>query len=152
MRSVPFLCSDRLTFGPSFPDEHDCLPLPIVLSTLTKLKDIEIWYDTSVGWITDTLNTITSKHLRQISLRPRHPTSMILLGGTAARDQAGGSWLGLARVLLKFSESHSIRSKIYCQQPVCEVEAIFKCLLPESSGNRVVDLRPCPFKRLSGRI
>ena len=125
----------RLTFGPSFPGKR-----PIDLSTLTKLKDIVISYGWSFEWITGTLNTITSEHLRQITLCPREGIGAMPFEGTRVRNQLRGSWSGLERVLLKFSESHSVHSKIHYDPLVFQKVDFFERLLPESSRRGVVEL------------
>jgi len=77
---------------------------PLDLSKATKLKSLRS--GSSVQWITTTLQTIKSKSLQRILIRPF---------GTppeAIEEEVHQQWQDLDRLLVQFWTSHSIRPQI----------------------------------------
>ena len=140
----PFVRSD-VQREPLFPGKytHD----PINLSTAKQLTDVAIRCElSSIKWVITTLRTITSKHLRRITIH---------LSGTPDRREgcpitdevetvnSGMRWSDLDRLLVQFSKSHSIRSQVLYPRTrfgTKEVKDWVGQMLQESSRRGVVDL------------
>ena len=119
------------------------------LSKATKLESIEVTYHRNPQWVATVLRAITRDHknLRQILIdtphilhdqRYEHPVLVVL---TQARNTR---LLGLDRLLVQLSESHSIRPRIrYLVPSVMDRESAIGqmgSLLPEATTRGLVDL------------
>ena len=88
-------------------------PPPLDLSKHTKLEDLDfVWSGWTIRWITMTLETIKSKHLREINVRlytpspPLNPTEAI-------RNE----WQELDNLLVRLWEGpRSVRPKLRCNR------------------------------------
>jgi len=141
-------CSDTLEcLDIAFKDDGKCPPGPINLSTLKKLKDVTIRCESfKTGWVIATLKSIGSEHLQQISIRfpylldPRGDRLIFEEVGTLT---AGVGWSDLDRLLVRFSESRTIRSSLSwprAKHGMRKAKDWVEYLMPESSRRGVVDL------------
>jgi hypothetical protein len=111
---------------------------PLDLSEATKLKDLSLRFGgPNVQRITMALQTVRSKSLQRIAIRPLYITSESL-GGETVRQE----WQDLDRLLVRFWTSHSIRPKIVYGAGKGEsgLRDLAPGLLPELTRRGVVDL------------
>ena len=109
----------------------------IDLSTATKLKDLVFrCARPNVEWITMTLQTVRSKNLRQITIRPDPNTSRTI------EDTVRREWEDLDRLLVQFPASRSIRPKLTYGAGVGGrfLRDQVPSLLPELTGRGLIDL------------
>jgi len=130
----------------SFPFPVDSKSASIDLSRTMRLKDVSFrvnsWW---VDWIVTALRTITPEHLdlRRISI---HVYFSLAAVGADVREIIGerlfGQWSGLDRLLVQLWQSHSIRPKIQYYVLLRNEDAsdCLGCLLPETTGGRIIDL------------
>ena len=111
---------------------------PLDFSEATKLKDLSLRFGgPSVQRITVALQTVRSKNLRRIVIRPLYITPESL-GGEMVRQE----WEDLDRLLVGFWTSHSIRPKIVYGAGKREsgLRDLAPGLLPELTRRGAVDL------------
>ena len=119
---------------------------PLDLSVATKLRDL-VFQCTGVNvrWVAMALQTVESKDLQWVTLRPDIPTSVDVIEGTVREE-----WQDLDRSLVQFWTSHSIRPQVI-YSPVSGVKDIrdhASNLLPELTRRGLVDIvRVYPSRR-----
>ena len=105
------------------------------LSTATKLKYLVFQCGrANVQWITEALQTVESKSLQQITVRPYFPRMI-----TELYCQ---QWHDLDWLLVQFWASHSIRPRVTYQAEVIKNDIRYYALslLPELTRRGLVDL------------
>lgn len=121
---------------------HLCIDPPTTLldlSTATRLKDLVFQCcQPNAKWIINALQTIKSKDLRQITLRPDARAFWNTMGETVYRE-----WGDLDRLLVEFRTSRPVRPKLVYEMVLCEEEDMrgyALSLLPELTGGGHIDL------------
>ena len=90
-----------------------------------------------VGWVTETLQTVESKDLQEITLQTDHVALM-----RGIEEWVLQEWEDLDRLLFRFWTSHSIRLKVMYRAVVGRegIRGRMTILLPELTRSGIVDL------------